>query len=156
MTHPPTETREASLDPGAATRIADEALSFQLGTTTRPAIDRQTRLLVGQVEAFFEAGLPEDDTEAEKQRREITALLNSSPAPQDPAFSAHTYMRALGRVLRRQVRQYEERQVGGDNEECGLAAGRDSGRPAGTYRVPSGLATLAAQRWLSVSGGGYR
>ncbi|HWU08354.1 MAG TPA: hypothetical protein VN520_18560 [Streptomyces sp.] len=156
MTHTPNETREAPLNPEAATRIANDALSLQLGTTTRPVIEEQIDLLLEQLEAFFEAGLPEDETEAGEQRREIRALLLRVPGRQDPTFSTYTYMRALGRVLRRHISQYEARQENEGAEGDALPAESRPEQPSGTYRVPSGPAMLAAQRWLSFPGRGHR
>ncbi|MEU8735913.1 hypothetical protein [Streptomyces halstedii] len=159
MTHPHDGTREAPLNLDAATRLADEALSFQIGTTTRLAMDDVTVRLVEQVEAFFEEGLPEDESEAAAQRKEIRTLLERCPDGEDPAFSAWTYMRALGRVLRRHVTQYRHRhehqaQKANGQEGNGISPEPVPGQPSGTYRVPSGLATAVTRRRLSLTGGG--
>ncbi|MFI8810627.1 MULTISPECIES: hypothetical protein [unclassified Streptomyces] len=139
------------LDPDAATLVADDALAFQIGTTTRRVIERQAELLKEQIEAFSEAGLPEDVIEADQQREEIRALFAATPTLQDPAFSVHTHMRALGRVLRRHLGQYQVNQEGEGGEPPALAAWPDSERPREMYRVPSGLAAVRPRRWLSLT-----
>ncbi|MFF9346660.1 hypothetical protein [Streptomyces sp. NPDC014734] len=160
MTHPPNETREAPLDLDVATRIANDALACQLGTTTREAIDSLSDRLVEQIEAFFDEGLPEAEAEAAQQREEIQALLERAPDRDAPTFSAHTYMRALGRVLRRHIAQYEERHEGAGQEQKAQVqdggsepADPDAGQPSGMYRAPSGLTGAAKGRWFSLTGG---
>ncbi|MCX4549595.1 hypothetical protein OG204_18805 [Streptomyces sp. NBC_01387] len=151
MTHPPKETREAPLNPDVAARIADEALALQIGTTTRPAIEHQAALLTEQIEAFFAAGLPDDPVEAAQQREEIWALLAAAPTRQDPTFSTHTHMRALGRVLRRHVSQYRANQEGEEGEAPALLPWLDSEPLSEMYRVPTGLPEPPARRWLRLT-----
>lgn len=161
MSHPPNEAQQApALNPAAAITLADETLRLQLGTTTLPAMQVQVALLVAQIRCFFEAGLPDDQEEADAQRQEILPLLDEVPAGDDVAWRTWTRMRALGRVLRRHVAQYTNRRLGEDREPRGVPrevpAATGNGVPKGAYRVPTVLETRRAQQRLNRSAGGQQ
>lgn len=146
------------LDVALATQVANMALPLQLGTTTRRVMDNVTAQLVEQVEAFFEAGLPNDAAEAAAQRAEIRALLDRAPGRSGLTVNTWTCMRALGRILRRHGTQYQERHDGRKQGEEGCTEEPEPsrGQLRGMYRVPSGLVTVSARRQLSLTGGDIR
>ncbi|MFG2564741.1 hypothetical protein ACGFR6_04790 [Streptomyces sp. NPDC048567] len=109
MTHPPSEQSDLLLDPATATLIANRGLSLQLGTTTLPEMDAEATALEVQLRLFLGAGLPEEEEEADEQRREVQALLNSVPAGSDVAVASWTRVRAMARALRRHIEQYTKR-----------------------------------------------
>ncbi|WUS99186.1 hypothetical protein OHA46_22020 [Streptomyces sp. NBC_00708] len=121
----------------------------------------QVVLLVEQIRCFFEAGLPDDQEEADAQRQEILPLLDEVPAGDDVAWRTWTRMRALGRVLRRHVAQYTNRKLGedrdaGDDIPREVQAATDRGVPEGVCRVPTVLETRRAQQRLNRSAGGQQ
>ncbi|MEU2021797.1 hypothetical protein ABZ565_06480 [Streptomyces sp. NPDC016469] len=117
----------------------------------------QVALLVEQIRCFFEAGLPENQEEADAQRQEILPLLEEVPAGDDVAWRTWTRMRALGRVLRRHVAQYTDRRLGEGREPRDVSAvAPGSVGPRGTYRVPTVLEMQRAEQWLNRSAGGHQ
>lgn len=139
-------------DPDAVTRIVNSALSLQLGTTRRSEIEAQAAQLTELLAVFAATPLPEGDRVVRELLQDAVCLLETAPEPGALAFSVHSHMRALARVLRRLVAV----ETAGDAdamEPSRVAA--PPGQPSGTYRVPSGLTSARGQqRRTSLTGGG--
>ncbi|MGC4928108.1 hypothetical protein [Streptomyces sp. DT117] len=134
---------ELPLDIEEADRAADEAINFNLGTTTLPELVRHTRVLKGQVALFADAVRAGGSIEARASWLEANQLLGSGPASSGLVFNSWLYARDLGRLLRRLVTEYRE-QLEEDSPALPTRTPRASlsklTASRQTYLVPSGLA----------------
>ncbi|WP_436738017.1 hypothetical protein [Streptomyces sp. BBFR102] len=96
----PDTPERVPLDIGAARAAADEALSLQLGTTTRVRIEAMTERLTGQIKSAL-AELPRDAPGRPRPtREEAAALLAAARTGAALAYTAYGAMRDLAFVLR--------------------------------------------------------
>ncbi|MFI2672551.1 hypothetical protein ACH5AU_23825 [Streptomyces albidoflavus] len=145
MTHnltDPRRRRTRPVDLEAATRLANETLSFRLGTTTRDEIQAQTGQLLAVITELSRSPTTGADKEGRSLRGEAADLVQSAPKGQAIVFSAFTYMRSSALFLRRYVAYAQEVT---SQPEDGAIASRADPEP----RPPSGLATIGQRNWLA-------
>lgn len=145
--------------PASAADIATEALGLKLGATPRAEMDRQTVLLTRRLKDLLHALPAEKSRELRDLHWDALGLFERAPRPDAPTFSAHSYMRALARVLRR----LDNIEASSDSETPPSPPPRPIGPclpslstpssegPSGTYRVPSGLPSTIGGRWQSLT-----
>ena len=92
---PATSVDGPPVDVETISDTVDAALSMQLSTSTRAAIDERTALVVGHLNLLLAEDMWEGDEEASSLFRQAYRLLNLSnrPSKGTPVFEAFTFMR---------------------------------------------------------------
>ncbi|GAA2526533.1 hypothetical protein [Streptomyces koyangensis] len=119
----PETPERVTLDIGAARAAADEALSLQLGTTTRVQIESMTARLIGHIESAL-AELPRDAPgKPAPTQKEAAALLAAARTGAALVHSAYHAMRDLAFVLRHLASRCEKERAAAGTSGAGVPSG---------------------------------